>query len=102
MMVVLEMRLKPGPRQTLVALLARTANHHKSERSPTVWQMLFGGYIQDLGEFPDATVSPALAERRRESPWFSKIAELHKRCVEISELDRSQLERCRCALSEDE
>ena len=100
MMLVLDMRLKPGLRQTLVESLARIANHYNSERSPSEWQMLFEDYIQDLGEFSDATVSQALAEHRRESPWFPKIADLYKRCVEIRELDRCRLDRCRRALSE--
>lgn len=90
-----EARQAPASREIIVALLARLANHFRSERPGDAWQMLFEDYAADLDGISDAHLREVIASHRKERNWFPKIAELTERWNALRHREAEQFRRAR-------
>lgn len=85
-----------------IALLARLANHFRSERPADAWQMLFEDYASDLNGISEAHLREAIEGHRKEKGWFPKIAELVERWNLLRHSENEQLRRARVLLGLEE
>lgn len=91
-------RLIPADRVAIIALLARAANHHRTERPAESWQMLFEDYAEALEGISEGHLRDVIAKCHEEINFFPKIAELTSRWKTLHHVESEKLRRARIAL----
>jgi hypothetical protein len=95
-------RLYPASRVSLIAALARLANHFRSDRPADAWQMLFEDYAEDLQGISDQHLREIVTAHRNEKPWFPKSSELLERWNALRYRETEQCRRARVLLGLEE
>lgn len=83
---------------TIIAGLARLANHFRADRPSDAWQMLFEDYSDDLMGVSEGHLQTILTKQRQDSPWFPKSADLVAAWDAIRLRESEQLRRARVLL----
>lgn len=101
-LAALEQRLQdrqvPAGRVTIIAALARLANHFRTDRPADAWQMLFEDYAEDLEGISEGHLREIISSQRHEKSWFPKSAELIERWNILKYREGEQWRRARVLL----
>jgi hypothetical protein len=95
-------RQRPADRPIVIAILARLANYYGGDRSPESWRMMFDDYGEDLAGISEAHLRDVVAEHRKASKWFPKVAEIIDAWNLMKHREGEQLRRARVLLGHEQ
>jgi hypothetical protein len=94
----MEARQAPASRVTVIAALARLANHFRTDRPADAWQMLFEDYAHDLEGISEAHLAEVIRDYRTSKPYFPKVADLVELWNKLRGPESEQARRARVLL----